>query len=327
MNYAKKLGVILVSSAVLVLCLKVQPSTPSKVSSETIETFETSIPNIVPYVDSFTNDEIDSNLSRYLFDVEFYVTCLNFITEEASQEDIEYAILSMNVMNKKYPLDLTTDYPIVDEYYKMVDAEAKQKLSTLEYVDKSISFSYEPYTYHDQVEQQFNDFMNEYYTDVTTEKIQSLGYPFKEITVDNTISSELFPLEEECMQKYTYHYNGLRYILFRVNSLNMWGEDVSSDKQACKVMCYKMLCRMKNFTEQYQNIVGENPQDVEMVNKYIKTCSNAYMYILTNADSMSDDEVYTYLHNFLFDEETLNLQNAMYDIKEPISEEVLTIID
>jgi hypothetical protein len=232
----------------------------------------------------------------------------------------------MNVMNKKYPLDLDTEYPIIDEYYKMIDSEAKQKLNTLQYTDGSISFSYEPYANHEQIEQQFNDFMNEYYTDITDEKIQSLGYPFKEITVNNTISSELFPLEEECMEKYTYHYNGLRYIPFRTNGLNRWGEDVGNDKESCKAMCYEMLCEMKNFTEQYQDIVGENPEDVETINKYIKEYSSAYMYILTNADTMTDDEVYTYLHNFLFDEEMLDLQNYLYTIKEPIPSDILTIV-
>jgi hypothetical protein len=262
----------------------------------------------------------------YLFDVEFYAPCLDFITEDATQEDIEYAMFSMNVMNKKYPLDLDTEYPIIDEYYKMIDSEAKQKLNTLQYTDGSISFSYEPYANHEQIEQQFNDFMNEYYTDITDEKIQSLGYPFKEITVNNTISSELFPLEEECMEKYTYHYNGLRYIPFRTNGLNRWGEDVGNDKESCKAMCYEMLCEMKNFTEQYQDIVGENPEDVETINKYIKEYSSAYMYILTNADTMTDDEVYTYLHNFLFDEEMLDLQNYLYTIKEPIPSDILTIV-
>jgi hypothetical protein len=262
----------------------------------------------------------------YLFDVEFYTPCLDFITEDATQEDIEYAIFSMNVMNKKYPLDLSTSYPAVDQYYKMVDDEAKQKLNSLEFTAENASFSYEPNPNHDQIEQQFNDFMNDYYTDVTDEKVQSLGYPFKKITVDNTISSELFPLEQECMEKYTYHYNGLRYVQFRVNSLNMWGEDVGKDKQSCKAMCYEMLCEMKNFTEQYKNIVGESPKDIDTINQYIEKYSSAYMYILTNADSMTDDEVYTYLHDFLFDEEMINLQNSMYTLEEPTSSDVLTIM-
>jgi hypothetical protein len=338
MKYANKLGVILAGSLALVVCSKIQVSTSSNVSGETIaigtssnvetiETFEKSIPEINKYVDSLTNNEVDSNASMYLFDVEYYAPCLDFITEDASQEDIEYAILSMNIMNQKYPLDLSTDYPIVDEYYKMIDNEAKQKLSTLEYVDGSVSFSYEPYTNHSQIEQQFNEFIDEYYTDITEEKVQSLGYPFKEITVDNTISSDLFFLEEECMEKYTYHYNGLRYIPFRVNSLNMWGEDASNDKQSNKAMCYEMLCRMKNFTEQYQNIVGENPDYVEKVNRYIQEYSSAYMYVLTNADSMTDEEVYTYLHNFLFDEDMISLQSDMYDVEETASENILTVID
>lgn len=51
------------------------------------------------------------------------------------------------------------------------------------------------------------------------------------------------------------------------------------------------------------------------------------MYILTNVDSMMDNKVYMYLHNFLFYEEMLNPQSDMYAIKEHISEDILTIID
>lgn len=114
--------------------------------------------------------------------------------------------------------------------------------------------------------------------------------------------------------KYTYHYNGLRCLRYIAVKFAIWGEDVPNDKNSTARTCYEILCRMKDFTQEYNTVMGENPQDVDIVNEYIEKYSQAYMYILQNKDTLTDDEAYTYLHNFLFDEDMIDLQTQVYHI-------------
>lgn len=281
--------------------------------TETIGISNRDIVDITPYINTLSNDEINDNLSIYLYDIDFYTNACDFIIDGDCKEDIEYEQFRMQCINKKYPLNLSTNYPIVNEYYKMIDTEAKQTLDTLYYVDGVPTFTYVPYPNHDEIEQQFQDFMYDCYN-VTDEKIQELNYPFDNISVNNDIPKDLVDLEKECVEKYTYHYNGLRCLEYEVNSLDLDMEDVPNDKDSMVRTCYEILCRMKDFTQEYNTVVGENPQDVDIVNEYIEKYSQAYMYILQNKDTLTDDEAYTYLHNFLFDEDMIDLQTQVYHI-------------
>ena len=84
---------------------------------------------------------------------------------------------------------------------------------------------------------------------------------------------------------------------------------------------------MKDFTQEYNTVMGENPQDVDIVNEYIEKYSQAYMYILQNKDTLTDDEAYTYLHNFLFDEGMIDLQTQVYHITTENLDTFLNPID
>ncbi|MCD7799888.1 MAG: hypothetical protein LUG94_01585, partial [Ruminococcus sp.] len=264
----------------------------------------------------------------YLYDVYMYESGSSLIKETLSKEHAEYSQFRVKNMNKKYPLDLSTDYPIVDEYYKMLDYEVKQKIATLHYVDGVPTFTYEPASNHDELEQQFQEFMESYYYDVTDEKIQELGYPFDKITVDNNISSDLIDIEKECVEKYEHHYNGLRCLTNEVNSLHYVGEDASDDKENTIKYCFEILCKMKNFTKTYSTVIDENPEDIDLINEYIEKYSSAYMYILQNRDTLTSEDMYEYLHNFLFvDEEMMDLRYRMCQIDVPNPDELLTITD
>lgn len=294
--------------------------------TETIGVSNDDIVDVTSYINTLSNDEINDNPSIYLYDIDFYTNACDFIIDGDCKEDIEYGQFRMQCINKKYPLNLSTNYPIVDEYYKMIDTEAKQTLDTLYYVDGVPTFTYVPYPNHDEIEQQFQDFMYDYYN-VTDEKIQELNYPFDKISVNNDIPKDLVDLENECVEKYTYHYNGLRCLRYIAVKFAIWGEDVPNDKNSTARTCYEILCRMKDFTQEYNTVMGENPQDVDIVNEYIEKYSQAYMYILQNKDTLTDDEAYTYLHNFLFDEDMIDLQTQVYHITTENLDTFLNPID
>lgn len=338
MKNMAKFGVLLSMLLMLNGCSKIGSEVLSQETignSNTIETTQVTetigisnrdIVDITPYINTLSNDEINDNLLMYLDDIYYYNAVANYDEVDICDYVLDFAEFTIKRLNKKYPLDLSTNYPIVDEYYKMVDYEAKQKLNTIHYTDGVPTFIYVPYPNHDEIEQQFQNFMYDCYN-VTDEKIQELNYPFDNISVNNDIPKDLVDLEKECVEKYTYHYNGLRCLEYEVNSLDLDMEDVPNDKDSMVRTCYEILCRMKDFTQEYNTVMGENPQDVNIVNEYIEKYSQAYMYILQNKDTLTDDEAYTYLHNFLFDEDMIDLQTQVYHITTENLDTFLNPID
>ena len=288
---------------------------------------ESKVLDLTPYIESKTKRDIYDNPSLYMEDVDFYNTTSYFFEGTFDKHDVEYSILSIKAMNKRYPIDLKTDYPAVDSYYKMLDDEAKTRLETLSYVDGVPTFTESLYPNHQEIEDAYYQFMNEYYSEnLTEDKINSLGYPFDKVTVNNTVTKEVYDLEKECIETYGIHHNGIRCLDHVVCGLLYGREEVITNKEAMAGVCFEILCKMRNFVEEYQGVVGEKPEDVEAVNQYIEKYSSAYMYILQNYQNMTDEEVYNYLNEFLFlNEENQQLQDRIYAITIPNVEEILTI--
>lgn len=232
-------------------------------------------------------------------------------------------------MNKRYPVGLSTGYSAVDDYYKMLDDEAKTRLNTLSYVDGVPTFTESLYPNHQEIEEAYYQFIDAYYFEnLTEDKINSLGYPFDKVTVNNTVTKEVYDLEKECIETYGIHHNGIRCLDHVVCGLLYGREEVITNKEAMAGVCFEILCKMRNFVEEYQGVVGEKPEDIEAVNQYIEKYSSAYMYILQNYQNMTNEEVYNYLNEFLFlNEENQQLQDRIYAITIPNVEEILTIED
>ena len=289
---------------------------------------ESKVLDLTPYIESKTKRDIYDNPSLYMESVYLYGATSNFLSEGCDTKDAEYTILSVKAMNKRYPIDLKTDYPAVDNYYKMLDDEAKTRIETLSYVDGVPTFTESLYPNHQEIEEAYYQFEHEYYREnLTEDKINSLGYPFDKVTVNNTVTKEVYDLEKECMENYEIHHNDVLCLEYGVNRLTYFIDSViEDDKEAMAGICFEILCNMRNFVEEYQGVVGEKPEDVEAVNQYIEKYSSAYMYILQNYQNMTDEEVYNYLNEFLFlNEENQQLQDRIYAITIPNVEEILTI--
>ena len=63
--------------------------------TETIGVSNDDIADITPYINTLSNDEINDNLHRYLYDINFYAIECQFIKDTNSKEDIEYAQFRM----------------------------------------------------------------------------------------------------------------------------------------------------------------------------------------------------------------------------------------
>lgn len=295
-----------------------------------ISDIESKVLDLTPYIESKTKEDIYNNISSYIESVYLYSATSHFLSEGCDTKDAEYTILSVKAMNKRYPIDLKTNYPAVDNYYKMLDDEAKTRIETLSYVDGVPTFTESLYPNHQEIEEAYYQFEHEYYRENLTEaKINSLGYPFDKVTVNNTVTKEVYDLEKECMENYEVHHNNVLCLEYGVNRLTYFIDSViEDDKEAMAGICFEILCNMRNFVEEYQGVVGEKPEDVEAVNQYIEKYSSAYMYILQNYQNMTNEEVYNYLNEFLFlNEENQQLQDRIYAITIPNVEEILTIED
>ncbi len=350
MNRLSKISIVLSLILILSSCsssiddditevLQTENTTTSATTTEVVTTTETKsvigtsnmesrVLDLTPYIESKTKEDIYNNISSYIESVYLYSATSHFLSEGCDTKDAEYTILSVKAMNKRYPIDLKTDYPAVDNYYKMLDNEAKTRIETLSYVDGVPIFTESLYPNHQEIEDAYYQFEHEYYRENLTEaKINSLGYPFDKVMVNNTVSKEVYDLEKECMENYEIHHNDVLCLEYGVNRLTYFIDGViEDDKEAMAGICFEILCNMKNFVEEYQGVVGEKPEDVEAVNQYIETYSSAYMYILQNYQNMTDEEVYNYLNEFLFlNEENQRLQDRIYAITVPNVEEILTI--
>ena len=331
MNRLSKISIALSMILILSGCDKINIASSTIGTSEIVSnTSKNNVLDVTSYIDSKSVSDIDSNPSLYMESVWLYEATSYFYGESLNKQDVEYSILSIKAMNKRYPIDLKTDYPAVDSYYKMLDDEAKTRLKTLSYVDGVPTFTESLYPNHQEIEEAYYQFEHEYYRENLTEaKINSLGYPFDKITVNNTVSKEVYDLEKECMENYEIHHNGIRCIDNSVGTMAYFIDSViEDDKEAMAGICFEILCKMRNFVEEHQGLVGEKPEDVEAVNQYIEKYSSAYMYILQNYQNMTDEEVYNYLNEFLFlNEENQQLQDRIYAITIPNVEEILTIED
>ena len=352
MNRLSKISIVLSLILILSSCsssidddtievLQTESTTTSTTTTEVVTTTEaksvigisdteSKVLDLTPYIESKTKRDIYDNPSLYMEDVDFYNTTSYFFEGTFDKHDVEYSILSIKAMNKRYPIDLKTDYPAVDSYYKMLDDEAKTRLETLSYVDGVPTFTESLYPNHQEIEEAYYQFEHEYYREnLTEDKINSLGYPFDKVTVNNTVTKEVYDLEKECMENYEIHHNDVLCLEYGVNRLTYFIDSViEDDKEAMAGICFEILCNMRNFVEEYQGVVGEKPEDVEAVNQYIEKYSSAYMYILQNYQNMTDEEVYNYLNEFLFlNEENQQLQDRIYAITIPNVEEILTIED
>ena len=295
-----------------------------------ISDIESKVLDLTPYIESKTKEDIYNNISSYIESVYLYSATSHFFSEGCDTKDAEYTILSVKAMNKRYPIDLKTNYPAVDSYYKMLDDEAKTRIETLSYVDGIPTFTESLYPNHQEIEEAYYQFKHEYYrSNLTEDKINSLGYPFDKVKVNNTVTKEVYDLEKECMENYEIHHNNVLCLEYGVNRLTYFIDSViEDDKEAMAGICFEILCNMRNFVEEYQGVVGEKPEDVEAVNQYIEKYSSAYMYILQNYQNMTNEEVYNYLNEFLFlNEENQQLQDRIYAITIPNVEEILTIED
>ena len=303
MNRLSKISIALSMILILSGCDKINIASSTIGTSEIVSnTSKNNVLDVTSYIDSKSVSDIDSNPSLYMESVWLYEATSYFYGESLNKQDVEYSILSIKAMNKRYPIDLKTDYPAVDSYYKMLDDEAKTRLKTLSYVDGVPTFTESLYPNHQEIEEAYYQFEHEYYRENLTEaKINSLGYPFDKITVNNTVSKEVYDLEKECMENYEIHHNGIRCIDNSVGTMAYFIDSViEDDKEAMAGICFEILCKMRNFVEEHQGLVGEKPEDVEAVNQYIEKYSSAYMYILQNYQNMTDEEVYNYLNEFLF---------------------------
>ena len=331
MNRLSKISIALSMILILSGCDKINIASSTIGTSEIVSnTSKNNVLDVTSYIDSKSVSDIDSNPSLYMESVWLYEATSYFYGESLNKQDVEYSILSIKAMNKRYPIDLKTNYPAVDSYYKMLDDEAKTRLKTLSYVDGVPTFTESLYPNHQEIEEAYYQFEHEYYRENLTEaKINSLGYPFDKITVNNTVSKEVYDLEKECMENYEIHHNGIRCIDNSVGTMAYFIDSViEDDKEAMAGICFEILCKMRNFVEEHQGLVGEKPEDVEAVNQYIEKYSSAYMYILQNYQNMTDEEVYNYLNEFLFlNEENQQLQDRIYAITIPNVEEILTIED
>ena len=329
MNRLSKISIALSMILILSGCDKINIASSTIGTSEIVSnTSKNNVLDVTSYIESKSVSDIDSNPSLYMESVWLYEATSYFYGESLNKQDVEYSILSIKAMNKRYPIDLKTDYPAVDSYYKMLDDEAKTRLKTLSYVDGVPTFTESLYPNHQEIEDAYYQFEHEYYRENLTEaKINSLGYPFDKITVNNTVSKEVYDLEKECMENYEIHHNGIRCIDNSVGTMAYFIDSViEDDKEAMAGICFEILCKMRNFVEEHQGLVGEKPEDVEAVNQYIEKYSSAYMYILQNYQNMTDEEVYNYLNEFLFlNEENQQLQDRIYAITIPNVEEILTI--
>ena len=329
MNRLSKISIALSMILILSGCDKINIASSTIGTSEIVSnTSKNNVLDVTSYIESKSVSDIDSNPSLYMESVWLYEATSYFYGESLNKQDVEYSILSIKAMNKRYPIDLKTDYPAVDSYYKMLDDEAKTRLETLSYVDGVPTFTESLYPNHQEIEEAYYQFEHEYYRENLTEaKINSLGYPFDKITVNNTVSKEVYDLEKECMENYEIHHNGIRCIDNSVGTMAYFIDSViEDDKEAMAGICFEILCKMRNFVEEHQGLVGEKPEDVEAVNQYIEKYSSAYMYILQNYQNMTDEEVYNYLNEFLFlNEENQQLQDRIYAITIPNVEEILTI--
>ncbi len=329
MNRLFKISIALSMILLLSGCDKINVASSTIGNSEIVSnTSKNNVLDVTSYIESKSVSDIDSNPSLYMESVWLYEATSYFYGESLNKQDVEYSILSIEAMNKRYPIDLKTDYPAVDNYYKMLDDEAKTRLETLSYVDGVPTFTESLYPNHQEIEDAYYQFEYEYYRkNLTEDKINSLGYPFDKITVNNTVSKEVYDLEKECMENYEIHHNGIRCIDNSVGTMAYFIDSViEDDKEAMAGICFEILCKMRNFVEEHQGLVGEKPEDVEAVNQYIEKYSSAYMYILQNYQNMTNEEVYNYLNEFLFlNEENQQLQNRVYATTVPNVEEILTI--
>ena len=329
MNRLSKISIALSMILILGGCDKINIASSTIGTSEIVSnTSKNNVLDVTSYIESKSVSDIDSNPSLYMESVWLYEATSYFYGESLNKQDVEYSILSIKAMNKRYPIDLKTNYPAVDSYYKMLDDEAKTRLKTLSYVDGVPTFTESLYPNHQEIEEAYYQFKHEYYMENLTEaKINSLGYPFDKVTVNNTVTKEVYDLEKECMENYEIHHNDVLCLEYGVNRLTYFIDSViEDDKEAMAGICFEILCNMRNFVEEYQGVVGEKPEDVEAVNQYIEKYSSAYMYILQNYQNMTDEEVYNYLNEFLFlNEENQQLQDRIYAITIPNVEEILTI--
>ena len=329
MNRLSKISIALSMILILSGCDKINIASSTIGTSEIVSnTSKNNVLDVTSYIESKSVSDIDSNPSLYMESVWLYEATSYFYGESLNKQDVEYSILSIEAMNKRYPIDIKTDYPAVDNYYKMLDDEAKTRIETLSYVDGVPTFTESLYPNHQEIEEAYYQFEHEYYRENLTEaKINSLGYPFDKVTVNNTVSKEVYDLEKECMENYEIHHNGIRCIDNSVGTMAYFIDSViEDDKEAMAGICFEILFKMRNFVEEHQGLVGEKPEDVEAVNQYIEKYSSAYMYILQNYQNMTNEEVYNYLNEFLFlNEENQQLQNRVYATTVPNVEEILTI--
>ena len=123
MKNMAKFGVLLSMLLMLNGCSKIGSEVLSQETignSNTIETTQVTetigisnrdIVDITPYIDTLSNDEINDNLLMYLDDIYYYNAVANYDEVDICDYVLDFAEFTIKRLNKKYPLDLSTNYP------------------------------------------------------------------------------------------------------------------------------------------------------------------------------------------------------------------------